>query len=1069
MPSAFDADFLRHLGANALRFDAPADDPAAAPSADRVGAYELLEEIGRGGMGVVYTARQPGLERTVALKVMTGGRFATAEAESRFEREAQTAARLRHPHIVAVFESGRAEGRAYFSMEHFPDGDLARRLRERAFAPREAAVLMEKIAAAVAFAHREGVLHRDLKPSNVLLDGDDPRIADFGLASLLHEAGDLTARSAVLGTPGYLAPEGFTTGSAALGAAGDLYALGAMFYELLTGRAPFAGANPAELPGLVTTREPVSPRLLNPLVPRDFETICLKCLEKNPARRYASADALAEDLRRALADEPILARPPSPLGRFLRWCRRRPALAAAWLLLAVLAAVSAASAVVVARSNARATSQLRAALLAQARAAQLTGRSGQRVESLAALRTAAAIQPGLDLRDAALTALALPDARVAARWRPRFAITSPLAFDPSTERYVVESAEGLLTYRRRRDDAELRKLTPPPGRPRPVYIAPFAPDGGHFAVRFADGSAAVYETAQSEPRFVITGRPVRQTLVFFALDFCLTPDGNELVLPLPEGGVSFHDARTGAETGRIAAAVVPAVIAVAPDGARVALAGLRSEQVEIYERARGTCVARLVHPAPVANCAWRPDGRELATGCSDHHVHLWDAQSGRERIVLRGHRQVPTGLAWRADGRFLASSARDLSLRVWDVIEGSSALTVPASAGGAALGFSPDGRMLTFSSQDWEVSVLELSFGDVRAEVWRGTPGDFADEVFCLDASADGRLLVLASRSGVRLFDARGGAELANLRAAPGALEREFASTTEPILGAGARADDAAAQFNPRADTLVYSLGGSGTWRRALRWRDATTLELGPAAAVDPRRGLMVTQVSGDPEQVLLLGARAPLASVRALSGAGDATDFPLSGIPSGGVISPAGDAVITADFPGRVAKASDVRIWDIRRGAPVRALGLGAGGFASFSPDGGTLFANGGSEARLYDWPALTVVPSPPLALGSARFAPDGKLLAIAAEGRIALVRLPGAQMLGNLPGAAKASLRFDPTGGRLFVYEDFQLHVWDLRTLRRELAAVGLDWEGPPLPPEAERRGSPPVQVVFDESVSP
>ena len=288
----------------------------------------------------------------------------------------------------------------------------------------------------------------------------------------------------------------------------------------------------------MATREPVSPRLLNPLVPRDFETICLKCLEKNPARRYDSADALAEDLRRALADEPILARPPSPLGRFLRWCRRRPALAAAWLLLAVLAVVSAASAVVVARSNARATAQLRAALLAQAQAAQLTGRIGQRFDSLAALRTAAAIQPGLDLRDVALTALALPDARITARWRPRFAVTSPLTFDPSTENYVVESAEGLLTFRRRRDDVELRKFTPPPGRPRPVYVAPFAPDGGHFAVRFADGSAAVYETARSEPRFVITGRPVRQ-LVFFALDFCLTPDGTELVLPLPEGGVPF--------------------------------------------------------------------------------------------------------------------------------------------------------------------------------------------------------------------------------------------------------------------------------------------------------------------------------------------------------------------------------------------------------------------------------------------------------------------------------------------------------------------------------------------------
>jgi tetratricopeptide (TPR) repeat protein len=302
----------------------------AAPDAPgHIGPYEIIEELGRGGMGRVFAARQSGLGRIVALKVLPTGGGAAAELELRFLREAQTVARLRHPHIIAIHDSGRTANHVYFSMDYIEGGDLARRLREQPFTPRAAAALVEKIAGALAYAHAEGVLHRDLKPSNVLLDGDEPCLADFGLAAQLEAGGDLTTASGVLGTPHYLAPEALHGGSAALSVASDLYALGVVLYEMLTGRTPFAGVSPAELAALIDRTEPPAPRLLAPAVPLDLETICLKCLERDPGRRYTGAALLAEDLRRFLAGEPILARPPGRLDMLLKYSRRHRAVFAA--------------------------------------------------------------------------------------------------------------------------------------------------------------------------------------------------------------------------------------------------------------------------------------------------------------------------------------------------------------------------------------------------------------------------------------------------------------------------------------------------------------------------------------------------------------------------------------------------------------------------------------------------------------------------------------------------------------------------------------------------------------------
>ncbi|MFO0866886.1 MAG: serine/threonine-protein kinase [Gemmataceae bacterium] len=298
------------------------------PPLTRVAEYELLREIGRGGMGVVYLARHLRLNRTVALKMILGGALAAKDHLQRFETEAAAAAQLQHPGIVALYEVAAAEEQPFFSMEYVSGSSLAQLTHVGPLPSKRAASIVENMAKAVHYAHSKGILHRDLKPANVLLDENDlPKIADFGLAKLMSTDSGQTRTGAIIGTPSYMAPEQAQS-SRDLGPASDVYSLGAILYELLTGRPPFQGETPLATLALVEKQDPVSIRLLNPAVDVDLETVCIKCLEKDPARRYASAQALADDLRRWRHGEPIHARRSGPIGRAIKWCRRKPALAA---------------------------------------------------------------------------------------------------------------------------------------------------------------------------------------------------------------------------------------------------------------------------------------------------------------------------------------------------------------------------------------------------------------------------------------------------------------------------------------------------------------------------------------------------------------------------------------------------------------------------------------------------------------------------------------------------------------------------------------------------------------------
>jgi serine/threonine protein kinase len=321
---------------------APAATPPAPPVPQRVGNYTILGTLGRRGLGVVYEARHHILQRVVALKMVVAAQHADPSTLSRFQLEAQAVAQLQHPNIVQIFDIGYQDGLPYLALEYVDGGSLARQLRDRSFSAHQAAELLQPVARAIHYAHERGIVHRDLKPSNLLLTADGiPKITDFGLAKLLTGGPDQTRSGEILGTPAYMAPEQASGEAHRVGPGADIYALGAILYELLTARPPFRGDTAFDTVEQVRTLEPVPPRRLRAEVPRDLETICLKCLDKEPARRYPSAEALAEDLGRFLAGEPITARASCAWERAVKWVKRNPAVAA---LYAIAAATSLASA-----------------------------------------------------------------------------------------------------------------------------------------------------------------------------------------------------------------------------------------------------------------------------------------------------------------------------------------------------------------------------------------------------------------------------------------------------------------------------------------------------------------------------------------------------------------------------------------------------------------------------------------------------------------------------------------------------------------------------------------------------
>lgn len=696
------------LCARCLIGDALASGPDGAPSrrADSlvdVPGHRVVAELARGGMGVVYRAVQDEPPREVALKMLRPQALESPEMLGRFRQEARTLAALEHPGILPVYETGEVDGLPWFTMKLATGGTLAARRERYARDWRGIASLMRHLSEAVRFAHEHGVLHRDLKPGNVLFDeADRAYVADFGLARALTTDSDLTRTVSLLGTPHYLAPEILASDARAATTASDQYALGAVFYELLSGRPPFEADGIPLLMRRIVEESPVPPSRRIPGVPRDLEVVCLKAVAKEPSRRYASLRAFEEDLEAWLGGRPIAARPVSAAEALAAWARRNPALASAMALAVVLGTALAANAVQTGRRLRAADAELRRHLYAADMALAGTALSRDDLDAARRLLDRHLPEPGAeDLRGLEwriLHAAAAGDSPQGFTGHT----STVVAVSPSPDGRTVVSAswDGTVREWDSRTLAETRSWGGGSGhrwfaldrsRTGNQVVAVDAVQAGLLRVdldtgvartvpgplgqflRFSpDGSGFL---AQTEARFwSVDGglewrddrSAVPRTLPDTGRRAAFSPDGRRLVTGAMGDRLRLWEWPSMKADGELGPVTPVVDLRFSPDGTKVVSAGFNGG-LKLWDATRRTLVAaRIAHGGTTLGSAvFSPDGRLLATAGGDHVLRLWDAETLEPRQVLRGPADQVWALAWAPDGRRLYSTTRDAGVRVW--------------------------------------------------------------------------------------------------------------------------------------------------------------------------------------------------------------------------------------------------------------------------------------------------------------------------------------------------------------------------------------------------------------------
>ena len=787
----------------------------------QVPGYEILEEVGRGGMGVVYKARQLGLNRVVALKMILGGAHAGSEHRARFHIEAEAVAGLAHPNIVQIHEVGEHETHTYLSLEFLEGGSLAERLNGTPMAADEAARLVETLARAMEHAHRRNIVHRDLKPANILFTADGvAKVTDFGLAKRLALKGVTLGSGAVLGTPSYMAPEQASGRSQEIGPASDVYALGAILYELLTGRPPFKAETPMETLNQVQSQEPVSPSRLQPRVPRDLTTICLKCLAKDPRKRYASAEALAEDLRRFQDGRPIIARPVGRMEKMWRWCRRNPALAG---LTGSVAASLLAVAVISTLSAIWLKDERDRAVKAEANLSQefeKTDKQRQRAEKEAArnrrlvyaadMQAAAQLwenEPAPARRVTELLQRYLPapgeeDLREFAwHYQQRLLhnarelpVEQPVTAVGLTPDGHVLTSDGLSI---RSWDKTSGKLA---WQRQPLRTSPCRTDftrDGRLATRATeDGRVFLYDAANGQEQLFLQGLgeikdigfsprgealaviqpggrsrawglPNGKELATFAVSerypfSALSPDAKTLVIaPYPHHNeLSIY--RSGQKEPQIVSApgrsVTLGAIAYSPDG-RTIVAGDHYGWIDFYDASTGQHSHGL---PPIAGridaLAFSPDGKRLCAGTWVGLVTVWDLATRQRIWQLKGHTARVGCVAFAADGQTLVSASEDGTVRLWELPpRPEHRILMPKTDRQNRVAYSPDGRWLAFGGPG-------TFLWDARTYRWVRR----LDESCAVAFSPDSKLLAAGGADSlVRLWDPLTGQRLLTLPGHP--------------------------------------------------------------------------------------------------------------------------------------------------------------------------------------------------------------------------------------------------------------------------------------------------------------
>ncbi len=1066
---ALESDALLEAAANEVPSDQTLGwDESAAPGPwPTVAGYQILGELGRGGMGVVYKARQLALNRVVALKMILAGNLANGSHLARFRAEAQAVARLQHPNIVQIHEVGEQDGRPYFSLEFVDGPSLAQELNGTPRPARQAAGLIATLARAMHYAHQQGVIHRDLKPANILLapvaigstQGTNPseekgptasvpvqpffsvadclpKITDFGLAKQLDVGPEQTGSGTVLGTPSYMAPEQADGSARTIGPTADVYALGAILYELLSGRPPFKAATPLDTLRQVLSDEPVPLSRLSRCVPRDLNTICLKCLQKQPHQRYASALALAEDLERYLADLPIHARRTSWTGQLWRWCRRFPAVAALLLVLTCLlvtTAVGASWAALRLREEGNATrAQLRRtekteddatrrlfeARLAQAQAGRLSRRVGQRVGSLDALAEATQIARNLnlpenkilELRNAAIACLDLPDLQIAREWDgwPDGSLT--VDFDPALERYARVDRLGVVHLHHVVDGSEIVHFEGlGPGEAWPS----FSPDGRFLALGHKDHRLQVWNLTGPQP--VALGPAESNTL-----GRAFSPDSLRLAVGHTDGSIRLLELPSGRELRRLEGIPRAAWLAFHPKGRQLAVSCATG--VRIYDVETGNMVAKLAQHIGAECVAWQPpDGKTLAVTGGDRIIHIWDVATCKPITQLKGHKADGIVFAYNHAGDLLASSCWDGNMRLWDPRTGQQLFNTHASA--ASLRFSSDDRFLAATGTHTKLRIWEVIFPSASYTLVGGPAAGPAPGYSGCAISPNGRLLALTMKSGVCFWDL------------PQRKELSFAPIGE-------------------AHSVVFESSHAlltGGPNSLLRWPIQEQvgargrLRIGPPSRLLPFWGETIS-CSSDGRVV---------ASSQGNGGLVLDQDHPDRPIPP---LTPHADVRYIAVSPDGTWAATGshwhtkVHIWAARTGKHEKELPVEMTSLVGFSPDGKWLATTGGGLAL---WEVGSWKPGKRIGGGAFAFSPDSRLLATeAGDGVIRLVDPDSGREYARLEDSNQepaVRICFSPDGAQLVVLtmNGQSIHVWDLRSIRNQLVGMDLDWDLPSYPP--------------------
>jgi serine/threonine protein kinase/WD40 repeat protein len=1064
--------------------------------------YEILAEIGRGGMGIVYRARQVGLNRLVALKMVRGADYASEELLERFRTEAEAVARLHHPQIVQIYDYGEHDGLPYLALELLEGGTLADRLDGTPWPSRQAATLLETLSRAAGFAHQHGIIHRDLKPANILLQKSEIRslksdsanalsdlcpptsdlcvkIADFGLAKAFHENSYAqTQTGALLGTPSYMAPEQAAGHASKIGPTADVYSLGAILYELLTGRPPFRGETPMATLQQVLASEPVSIRLLTPNVPHDLATICSKCLRREPDQRYQSAAELADDLARHLSDQPIRARPISRAERAWRWCRRNPALATlagtVALLLIAVAGISSLASIRLGdqlQKTARAEDAERSAKLdAQARlwdsyVAEITARTasrqiGQRTQSLATVDQASALLPEIGstpqrvrrLRNATIAALALPDISPvysASNW---WLAARQSSYCSSADRCSAVTSQGELAIYRISDGQKLFSVL----ESGVNGFSVISPDGRFVAL--IQKGAKVWRIDGSEP--TIVWQEPNSTY------FTFSPDGRHAAASGADGIMRLIDIELGTEVRRLGQGAARSEFAFHVPSQRIAV------RVETTFQIISSETGEVLQELPLADStspsnrtfsvAWHPSGEHLLVGSATGGAMMWHVASAT-RAMVYPHRSQDIRVKFIGGGDVLCTySTVDGSMVLWHTGTGRE-LLADTTFNNFAPDQSPSGGKI-FRLSLTHLEVFELATARECTSLSQGLNPSLQD-VYALDISPDGRLLAISRGKGLELWDLASGRHW---------LETNIKSSL--------------IKFTDNGDLIVSGSHSITRWPRKTQSKETQ-----PATSASETYELAVSY--GPPHQ--LSGKSDDYSFAIDPSGQTFAVEPPWNGCrvihadkiredkPEGVV------RLLTPETPRRMALSSDGRwvavansvvsdatVFNAITGQVAAKLTIGPNCLPLFSPDNRwlALSSYGARVWRVTDWQQTAILDAP----GQT---PSAQEIAFSSDSRVLAVRLPSGvirlidpatgddfAVLTDPDGSSGGFLAFTPDQTKLVTMasgEQSVPRIWDLTAIRHELASRGLDWPPDILPKRPNANSIPDskqLSVTFD-----